>query len=149
MTNTMTLFVLKNKTLLTLLTAMILAMTVVAPTFAVDESLGLVELTGDGTSVENPENALQLGQTSLQETIASLINTFIGLLGIVAVIIILIGGFQWMTAAGDTEKIDGAKQMIYAGVAGLAVILAAYAIATFVIEQLTTATGYGEDVPAE
>ena len=147
MTQTISLFVLKNKTMLAVLTAIVLAMSFVAPTFAQgdpDPTLGLVELTGTGeTTFVDGANGIQLGTTPLEETIASLINTFIGLLGIVAVIIILIGGFQWMTAGGDDEKIGGAKKMIYAGVAGLAVILAAYAIATFVIEQLTSATGFG------
>ena len=106
-------------------------------------SLGLDRLTGEGVEEFDAENAIQLGGTPLEQTIASLINTFIGLLGIVAVIIILIGGFQWMTAGGDDEKIGGAKKMIYAGVAGLAVILAAYAIAEFVIRELVGATGYG------
>ncbi len=146
MTQTISLFVLKNKTLLAVLTAVVLAMTFVAPTFAFDETdpgdtLGLADLTEHGVAGTDG-TGIQLGTTKLESTIASLINTFIGLLGIVAVIIILIGGFQWMTAGGDDEKIGGAKKMIYAGVAGLAVILAAYAIASFIIEQLTTATGF-------
>ncbi len=142
MIQTISLFALKNKTVLAVLTALVLAMSFMAPTFAqaADETLGLVELTPEGVA---GESGVALGQTPLEQTIASLINTFIGLLGIVAVIIILIGGFQWMTAGGDDEKIGGAKKMIYAGVAGLAVILAAYAIAEFVIRELVGATGYG------
>lgn len=145
MTQTISLFVLKNKTMLAVLTAIVLAMSFVAPTFAqtADPTLGLIELTDEGDAItEDGGTGIQLGTNKLETTIASLINTFIGLLGIVAVIIILIGGFQWMTAGGDEEKIGGAKKMIYAGVAGLAVILAAFAIATFVIEQLTAATGF-------
>lgn len=141
MTQTISLFVLKNKTMLAVLTAIVLAMSFVAPTFAQDATLGLESLTETGVAGDEG-SAIKLGTNKLETTIASLINTFIGLLGIVAVIIILIGGFQWMTAGGDDEKIGGAKKMIYAGVAGLAVILAAFAIATFVIEQLTTATGF-------
>lgn len=148
MTQTISLFVLKNKTLLAVLTAIVFAMTFVAPTLATeaDPTLGLYDLTDEGigelTDGVATDSGVDLGTTKLESTIASLINTFIGLLGIVAVIIILIGGFQWMTAGGDDEKIGGAKKMIYAGVAGLAVILAAYAIAIFVIEQLTSATGF-------
>lgn len=148
MTHTISLFVLKNKTLLTVLAAMMMAVAFVAPSFAQeidptdpDQTLGLGDLTSGGIA---GDDGVKLGTTQLEATIASLINTFIGLLGIVAVIIILIGGFQWMTAMGDEEKIGGAKQMIYAGVAGLAVILASYAIAVFVIEQLTSATGYDQ-----
>ena len=80
---------------------------------------------------------------SLQETIAQIINIFLSVLGIIAVIIILLGGFKWMTAQGNEEKTDEAKKLIGAGVIGLVIILAAYAIAKFVITNLKTATGAG------
>jgi TRAP-type C4-dicarboxylate transport system permease small subunit len=84
-----------------------------------------------------------LGQANLGETVGSLINIFIGILGIIAVIIVLIGGFTWMTAAGEQGKIDSAKGMLKSGVIGLAIILSAYAITNFVITQLTDATNTG------
>lgn len=82
-----------------------------------------------------------LGTKDIRETVASIINVALGLLGIVAVVIILAGGFTWMTAAGNEEKVDKAKKMIFAGIIGLAIILSAYAIAKFVITSLRTATG--------
>lgn len=91
---------------------------------------------------------LALGNQPLITTITQIINVALGLLGIVAVVIILIGGFRWMTAAGREDQIDGAKKTIFAGIIGLAIILSAWAIATFVISSLSTATGSG-DVPAD
>src|SRR3989338_938103 len=84
--------------------------------------------------------ATGLGTRDIRTTIASIINVALGLLGIVAVVIILAGGFTWMTAAGNEEKVDKAKKMIFAGIIGLAIILSAYAISRFVIESLVTAT---------
>ncbi|MBI4281377.1 hypothetical protein HY625_00990 [Candidatus Uhrbacteria bacterium] len=81
-----------------------------------------------------------LGSRGLRETVGSIINVFMGLLGTVAIVIILIGGFQWMTAGGNEEKVEKAKQMLGAGVIGLAIILAAYSITRFVIGSLITAT---------
>lgn len=81
-----------------------------------------------------------LGTRDIRETVASIINVALSLLGIVAVVIILAGGFTWMTAAGNEEKVDKAKKMIFAGIIGLAIILSAYAIARFVISSLITAT---------
>ncbi|MFW5888708.1 MAG: hypothetical protein ACOCVY_03255, partial [Patescibacteria group bacterium] len=63
-----------------------------------------------------------------------------GFLGILAVVIILIGGFKWMTAAGNEDKVGEAKKIIVAGVIGLVIILASWGIATFVLEQLMGAT---------
>lgn len=81
-----------------------------------------------------------LGSKDVRETIAEIIKVAMGLLGIVAVVIILIGGFTWMTAGGNEDKVAEAKKWIFSGVIGLAIILSAYALASFVINQLSTAT---------
>ena len=81
-----------------------------------------------------------LGQQDIRTTISRIINVALGLLGIVAVVIMLIGGFEWMTAGGNEEKVTSAKQRIFMGILGLAIILSAYAIAKFVLEQLYIAT---------
>ena len=85
-------------------------------------------------------SATGLGTKDIRETVASIINVALGLLGIVAVVIILAGGFTWMTASGNEENVDKAKKMIFSGIIGLAIILSAYAIAKFVISSLITAT---------
>lgn len=82
-----------------------------------------------------------LGDRDPREIAATVINVLLGFLGIIAVIIILIGGFKWMTAGGNEDKVAEARKLIMAGVIGLIIVLASYAIALFVIEQLITATG--------
>jgi amino acid transporter len=72
----------------------------------------------------------------LVTVIGVIINVILGLLGVVAVIIIVIGGFKWMTAGGNDEKIKEAKRLIGQGVIGLIIVLAAYAIARFIIDKL-------------
>jgi hypothetical protein len=84
--------------------------------------------------------ATGLGRKDVRTTIAEIIKVAMGLLGIVAVVIILIGGFTWMTAGGNEDKVGEAKKWIFSGVIGLAIILSAYALASFVINQLATAT---------
>jgi hypothetical protein len=81
-----------------------------------------------------------LGQQDLKTGLGELINVALGFLGIVAVIIILFGGFKWMTAGGNDEKVGEAKRLIIAGIIGLAIILSAYAITTFVLQSLIDAT---------
>lgn len=89
----------------------------------------------------NYGTATGLGTKDLRDTVVSIINVGLGLLGLIAVVIMLAGGFTWMTAAGNEEKVDKAKKMIFAGIIGLAIILSAYAISRFVITNLITATG--------
>ena len=81
-----------------------------------------------------------LGSRDIRSTVASIINVALGLLGIVAVVIILIGGFTWMTAGGNDEKVATAKKWIFSGLIGLIIILSAYALASWVIAQLINAT---------
>jgi Zn-dependent protease with chaperone function len=90
------------------------------------------------TAVEDGD--LDLGNKSPIETATSLINTAMIFLGLIAVGIVLIGGFKWMTAGGGEEKITEAKKLMSAGVVGMIIILSAWSIAKFVIEKLLNAT---------
>jgi len=81
-----------------------------------------------------------LGTRDIRATVAGIINVALSLLGIVAVVIILIGGFEWMTAGGNEEKTGEAKKRIMAGVIGIAIILSAYALASFILAQLYEGT---------
>lgn len=82
-----------------------------------------------------------LGQSDLKVTISALVNVVLSFLGIIAVLIILLGGFKWMTSQGSSDKVEEAKKLIGAGIVGLIIILAAYAIVKFVLEEVYTATG--------
>ncbi len=86
------------------------------------------------------EKGTDLTSADARTIVARLINIVLGLLGTVAVVIILIGGFKWMTAAGDDTKTGEARKLMAAGIIGMAIVLAAYSIASFVIKGLTQAT---------
>jgi len=63
---------------------------------------------------------------------------------LIAVVIILIGGFRWMTAGGNEDKVGQARKTIFAGIIGLAIILFAWGITIFVVQQLGKASGAEE-----
>ncbi|HTK60475.1 MAG TPA: hypothetical protein VL283_04735 [Candidatus Baltobacteraceae bacterium] len=79
-------------------------------------------------------------ETSLPVLIGNLIRIAIGMLGIVFLVLTIYAGFLYLTARGEEEKVTHAKETLQRGVIGLLIISAAYAIATFVITALTTAT---------
>ena len=81
-----------------------------------------------------------LGNTDPREIAARVINIILGFLGIIAVVLILVGGFMWMTAAGNDDKVASAKKVMISGVIGLVIVLAAFGIAKFVIGALLRAT---------
>lgn len=88
----------------------------------------------------NYATAIGLGTQDVRTTVSGVIKAFMGLLGIVAVVIILLGGFKWMTAGGNEEKVAEAKKLIISGVIGLVIIMSAYAIAQFVVGAVINGT---------
>ncbi len=101
-------------------------------------------LWGNEFGSSNVQTELGLGNRDPRAIVASVIRIILGFLGIVAVIIILLGGFKWMTAGGNEEKVGEARKLIGQGVIGLVIILAAFGIATFVINSLLVATTTGQ-----
>lgn len=92
-------------------------------------------------SYEGVNNALGMGNKDPRTIAASVINIMLGFLGIIAVVIILLGGFKWMTAGGNEDKVGEAKKLMIAGVIGLIIILASWGLANFVLNSLMKATG--------
>ena len=84
---------------------------------------------------------LELGTADLEETIVRIIQWALGFLGLVAVVLILYGGFVWMTAAGNEDKVSTAKKIISAAVVGLIIVLLAWAIVIFVVDTASDVTG--------
>jgi hypothetical protein len=77
-----------------------------------------------------------LGKTaSAETTVIQIINTVLGLLGIITIVLILYAGFKWMTSAGNGEQVEEAQKIIKAAVLGLIIILSAYSITLFVFEK--------------
>ena len=54
--------------------------------------------------------------------------------------VILIGGYMWLTAGGNEEKVKKAKEFIINGINGMIVIFLAYALAYIMIAALKLAT---------
>ena len=106
------------------------------------------------TGVQVIEQPLGLPATDIRLVVARIIRVALGLLGIVAVALMIYAGFLWMTAGGNESQIESAKKFLINTVIGLAIILSAYAIASFVISKLVGATtgagdgtGYNLDAP--
>ena len=73
-----------------------------------------------------------------REIIGRFIRFALGFLGLIAVSIILIGGFKWMTSGGNEEKTGEAKKLLGAGVIGLIIVLASWGLATWLINNISS-----------
>lgn len=130
--------IVKHRQVLTLVAAVVMGL-VLAP------SLSMAASSTDTFGLKPLDSELQgtLGNSDLRTTVARLINVALSLLGVIAVVIILAGGFKWMTAGGNDDKVAEARKMIFSGVIGLAIILSSWAIALFVLNRLRDATTSG------
>ena len=72
-------------------------------------------------------------QDDAPDIIKNVITTILLILGMVAVIMIIIGGIRYTTSNGDAGSIKGAKDTILYSVIGLVVAILAYAIVNFVV----------------
>ena len=71
--------------------------------------------------------------------VGTLIRVLLSLLGAVLLLLIIYSGFLWMTAGGNKERVETARNYIQNAVIGLVIILAAYAITTFLANALGAA----------
>lgn len=82
-------------------------------------------------------------ETGVAEMVALVIRLFLSVVGIIFLILIFYSGFRWMTSGGNEETVKKAKETMVAAVIGLVIVLAAYAITYFVIENLADIGGGG------
>ncbi len=89
-----------------------------------------------GKSVDNPTqcNIDPAEDDTLMTTVQGIINFALSVLGIVAVIVIIVGGVTYTTSLGDPGKITKAKNTILYGIIGLVVALLAFAVVNFVLD---------------
>ena len=74
------------------------------------------------------------GDNGLMGIVNTIINVALGVIGLIAVVMIILGGVQYTTSSGDAAKVKKAKDTIMYGIIGLVVALLAFAIVNFVLK---------------
>ncbi len=75
---------------------------------------------------------------SVQNLIARIINTLSVIVGAICVIMIIIGGFRYVTSAGESNSVSGAKNTILYAIVGLIIVAFAQIIVQFVLQRTTS-----------
>ncbi len=124
--------VMKKITLSALSLAILLATFLVAvPTsHAVNVFNGQKDPAVTGTDVVTNNKS---GSSDFPTLMRQIISTVLVILGMLAVIMIIIGGIRYTTSNGDSSRIQGAKNTILYAVVGLVIAILAYAIVNFFI----------------
>ncbi len=87
-------------------------------------------------AIGEPGKYINNGETSLDQSITTILNGIVGVLGIVCVVVMIIGGVNYMTSSGDSGKVKKAKDTILYGLIGLIVCVLSFAIVNFVISNI-------------
>ncbi|HUC89960.1 MAG TPA: pilin [Patescibacteria group bacterium] len=81
--------------------------------------------------------------TSVGSITKKFINLFSWVVGVVAVIMIMVAGFRYITAGGEASKVGGAKTTLIYALVGLIIAAMAQFIVQTVLKQTTNATTTG------
>ena len=80
------------------------------------------------------------GTTDLSGIASKVVNIFSIIVGIVAVLMIIYGGFKYITSGGDSGNVSGAKNTLIYAIIGLIIVALAQIIVHFVINTATSST---------
>ena len=69
-----------------------------------------------------------------------ILKTIFSLLGVFFLILMIYGGFLWMTDRGSSQQVEKAQKLITAAVIGMIIVLASYAISYFVLNAISNTT---------
>ncbi len=88
--------------------------------------------TSKPVTLDNP-----LGKTTTPEVLmGNIIQAILGIVGSIALVMVIYGGFIWMTAAGNQEKVTKGRDVLVWAAVGLFIIFSSYALVKFVFTGL-------------
>ena len=99
-----------------------MSMAIMFPTLALAFDYG-EDKTKSGTGMSTKD---------IPEVIADIIKVVMGILGAVAVLLIVVAGIMYMTSGGDEGRVEKAKNWIIYAIVGLVVAILGYAIVSLV-----------------
>lgn len=103
-----------------------LALGIAAPSFL--KEIG--EVLGWGSV----NNAAVSGARTLTEIATSVLNFLLSIVGILGIIMLVVGGIMYLTAAGDEHRIDTGKEIVKYSIIGILVALASLVIVSQIAE---------------
>jgi len=94
--------------------------------------------TAAGTvSLPNPLGT-DAASKSPQVLLGRVINSVLGIIGSLALVMFIYGGATWMLSGGNQEKVTKGKQILIWATLGLVIIFTAYALVRFVLTTVTS-----------
>ncbi|MFA5360285.1 MAG: hypothetical protein WC349_05045 [Patescibacteria group bacterium] len=87
--------------------------------------------TSDTVTLTNP-----IGTTDLPTLLGKVINSIMGIIGSLALVMFIYGGAIWMLSAGNQEQVTKGKNILIWAAVGIVIIFSAYALVKLVFTSL-------------
>ena len=107
---------------------------IIFPAMVLADNAALDKLGEVGSGEAGPY--VEADATTISEIIGTAVSAFLALLGVIFLALMLYAGYHWMTARGEEEKVEKAKDTITRAIIGLIIVVGAYAIWKFIFDQL-------------
>lgn len=91
------------------------------------------------------EGRTGLSNTDIRSQAATIITLAFQMVGVAFFILMVYGGFMWMTDRGNEEQVKKARDTVIAATIGLFVVLGAYALTTFVVDRFISPVTTSDD----
>jgi len=111
---------------------------------SVSKTINQVAFAGDTGADTAQSGASDVASSQLTgdltASISTIINILIFVIGLVAVIMLIVGGFRYVFSQGNEKAVQGAKDTILYAIIGIVVAILAFAIVNFVLGGLSSGT---------
>lgn len=127
----------------TLSVALVLALGLAAPVFATNAQQEINNGLCAGSNLQFTDNPGQCNvagsdaTTKINNIVKTIVNLLSAVVGIIAVIMIIVGGFRYITSGGNDTSVTAAKNTILYAIIGLVVVALAQIIVRFTLSKLT------------
>jgi hypothetical protein len=86
------------------------------------------------------EMGYDVSQNDINSIIEVIIRIALSLLGVIFIVILIYGGYLWMTSRGNEQQYEKSKNLIRAAIIGLCIVASAYAITWYITSTLGQST---------
>ena len=111
-----------------------------ADTGDTSSSSGATDIACQAISGQSDCSGNSSGSLSINKIVSMIVNVLTYVVGAVSVVMIIIGGFKFMTSAGDAQKVASARNSIIYALVGLVIVVLAQVIVHFTINTAVDST---------
>ncbi|MFA5820547.1 MAG: hypothetical protein WC873_00290 [Candidatus Gracilibacteria bacterium] len=109
--------------------------------------MSFLPVAGAASSILNPTDNPDAvstatgGASSLRQLVLTMVNYFLGFLGLIAVLMVIFGGVTYVTAAGKDDAVEKGKKIIMYALVGLVIVLLSFVVVNFILGAGTGTEG--------